>query len=102
MKKKIDKVRAEELAVCREDQLHPGVYVAQLWYDVRKLRRIKYDDLVEILFEKTLQLYPFAVIDKNISYLVASRRACVLLHLPLYPGMHITKVTKDTEPIDHK
>ena len=88
MKKKIDKVRAEELAVCIEDPRHPGVYVAQLWYDVRKLRRIKYDDLVEILFEKTLRLYPFAVIDKDISYLVASHRACVLLHLPLYPGRH--------------
>lgn len=99
MQKKIDKVRAAELEVCSDSKAQNGMFYAQLWYDVRKLRRIKYDDLAEILFEKTLQLYPFAIVDKNISYLIASRRAMVQLILPLYPGL---RITKDTEPIDHK
>lgn len=97
MKKKLDKVRAEELEIYSEGELQHGMFYAHLWYDVKKLRRIKYDDLVEILFEKTLKLYPFAIVDKNISYLVASRRAMVPLILPLSPDLRITKTANDTE-----
>ena len=89
MKKKIDKLRAIDLTVFDKSEydMHPAV----LYYDVRKLKRLSDDELTELIFEKTLKLYPFAIIDKRISRFKSKRTAVIEMWLPLSPALRITK-----------
>ena len=91
-KRAIDKVRAIDLMVYESSRRADGIYYAVLYYDVRKLKRLSDDDLTEILFEKTLKLYPFAVINKCATRFKSKRTAIIEMHLPLNPDMRITKV----------
>ena len=91
-KKPIDKVRAVDLTALEMSKTNDGMLLATIAYDVRKLRRMEDDDLTELLFEKTLKLYPFAIVDKRVSRLVASGVALMHLWLPLHPGMHTSPI----------
>ena len=88
MKKKIDKLRAIEFRAVTQNA--NGEVYGHIMYDARKLRRITTDDLREIVAEKTLQIYPFAILggwvhrysDGVVEYPV---------RLPLSPALKVTK-----------
>ena len=91
MKKAINKVRALELVAFNTVRDCPGTVYALVYYDVKKLRRLKHDELTEILFEKTLKLYPFAIVDKNINRFNAMGVAAVPVWLPLSPNVRLSE-----------
>lgn len=94
--KKIDKVRAVELIPIAHAEENKNLVFATLEYDVRKLRRLDESELTEILFEKTLKLYPFAIVEKRLAWLKASGVAIVQMWIPVAPGMRI-KVASEGE-----
>ena len=89
--KKIDKVRAVALVPISVAEENKHMVLARLEYDVRKLRRLDEATLTEILFEKTLKLYPFAIVEKRLAWLMSHGSAAVQMWLPIAPGMLITK-----------
>lgn len=90
--KKIDKIRAIDLLVFGQDSAKPEMFFAHIRYDVSKLRRVSDEKLTAILFEKTLKLYPFAVINKEAKRFKSKRTAVMELWLPLSSKLRITKV----------
>lgn len=98
MKNKADKAIPLELVAIKRIETRPEIFLAHVMFGVEKLRRVSHSDLTEILFEKTLRLYPFAVVDKCIKYLDAERKTAVIpVWLPLTPTMQITKVQEVNE-----
>lgn len=101
--KKIDKVSAKRLEVFGAVEDRPGFVYAWVWYDVRKLRRLDDEEVREILFKKTLMLYPFAIIERQVSRVKAYGRthfgirdfAVIEVVLPLSPGLHLKKVSEE-------
>ena len=92
MKKQIEN-KWEDILSLLETQY--DIFLAHVMFGVEKLRRVSHSDLTEILFDKTLKLYPFAVVDKCIKYLDAERKTAVIpVWLPLTPKMQITKIPK--------
>ena len=85
-KKPIDKVRAMSLTPW--EKYGDGSVLCLMEYDVRKIRRMKKDDIVDILFEKTLQLYPFAIVSRHAEISKELGVAYVRMRVPLHPGMH--------------
>ena len=95
-KKNIDKIRFIGFQAFEHDD-ESGTVFAYAIYDVRKVRRMEYYDLCDLLFEKTLQIYPFAVvIDKSVGWADAHcRTAQMMIAIPLSPNMRIAKIPKD-------
>ena len=89
--KKIDKLRAIDLAVFDNYPTLDGTYLAVLYYDVRKLKRLSDDELSSLIFNKTLKLYPFAVINSDANRFKSKRTACIEMYLPLSPALRVTK-----------
>ena len=59
-----------------------GYLFAHAEYDVSKLRRMNEDKLEELLFQKTLKAYPFAVINRGLHWngrYTAYIRLCVFI-----------------------
>lgn len=81
--KKIDKIRAVEFIPTF--RAPDGTVYGEVVYDVRKLRRMPYADLRELLYEKTLRLYPFAIVDKILRWEDSYTEivACIPVGLPL-------------------
>ena len=95
MKNRADKAIPLELVPVKRFEKQPDLFLAHVMFDVEKLRRVSHSDLTEILFDKTLKLYPFAVVDKCIKYLdVARKTAIIQVWLPLTPTLQITKIPK--------
>ena len=94
-KKNIDKIRFIRFQAFSHDEESGTVYAYAI-YDVRKVRRVKYYDLCDLIFEKTLQIYPFAiVVDKVVGWADAScNTAQIIIGIPLSPNMRITKITE--------
>lgn len=94
---KIDKVKAMSLLPMNFMAERPDMYLAQVMYDVSMLHRVSHSELTEILFEKTIKLYPFAVVDKCIQYLSAKRKtALIYIQIPLSSAVRIsTDIKKD-------
>ena len=92
MKNSSDKAIPLALEVLAEEPRTPGMFLACVKYDIKKLRRVGVEDLTEMLFEKTLNLYPFAIINKKVMIFKAKHLAIIDVMLPLSPGMRITKV----------
>ena len=90
-KNKIDKIRAMDLIVFGNSMTSNGTYYAILNYDVGKLKRLSDDDLTELLFKKTLMLYPFAVIEKKATRF-GPNIAQISMLLPLAPGLRTKEV----------
>jgi hypothetical protein len=89
--RKIDKARFVSLRASSQDE--NGVIHGHVVYDVRRLRRVKHDDLVELLYEKTLNLYPFAVVEREALWLDANTDAVsVRVHLPLSSNCRLMRV----------
>lgn len=89
--KKTNKAIPLKLVPERYVGARPGVLLAHVVYDVKKLRRLNYEDLVEVLFEKTLRLYPFASVDKIIKYVGLDRKVAIIpVWMPLTKGPWIT------------
>lgn len=88
--KKIDKLRAIDLAVFDSRPTPDGTYLAVLYYDVRKLKRLSDTELSRLIFDKTLRLYPFAVINTAANRF-SKRTACIEMYLPLSPALRVTK-----------
>ena len=63
---------------------------ANLKYDISKLRNIHTDDLTEILYQKTIDLYPFAAVEKIIFR--GCDEALNPLWIPIAPGTQLTKI----------
>lgn len=89
--KKIDKLRAIDLAVFDSQPTLDGTYSAVLYYDVRKLKRLSDDELSSLIFNKTLKLYPFAVINSDANRFKSKRTAFIEMYLPLSPALRVTK-----------
>lgn len=89
--KKIDKLRAIDLAVFDSHPTLDGTYLAVLYYDVRKLKRLSDDELSSLIFNKTLKLYPFAVINPDANRFNSKRTAFIEMYLPLSPALRVTK-----------
>ena len=86
--KKIDKIRAIKFEAAT--QLHEGTVYGYVHYDISKLRFVKYEDLRELLFEKTLQLYPFAIVDRVVHYEDPyCKTASMPVFLPLSPSLRL-------------
>ena len=95
MRNKSDKAIPLELVPIKRLETNPEIFLAHVMFGVEKLQRVSHSDLTEILFEKTLKLYPFAVVDKCIKYLDAERKTAVIpVWLPLTPTLQITKIPK--------
>ena len=92
MKKKIDKVRAIDIQISGPTLGEPGRFEAIVRYDVKKLRRTSDDELVDILFEKTMQLYPFAIISSCVNRYRPTHTATIMMHLPLSPYLKVKEV----------
>ena len=92
MKKKIDKVRALQFEPI--SQLSDGAVYGYIWFDVKKLRRTPRDELKEILTEKVLQLYPFAIIDGWLSR-YSNGLAKFSVKLPLSPHLRVKQTQED-------
>ena len=88
--KKIDKIRALRFVALEQNQ--DGRVVGLVQYDVKKLRRVQDDALKELLIEKTLRLYPFAIIGGEMSRFRAWGRAELLVCLPLSPSLRVSPV----------
>ena len=82
-KNPIDKIVAKELIPIGYSAHQP----ARIRYDVRKLRRLSDDGLSVLLFEKTLRLYPFAIVDPTTMRRYSKRTANMQLGLPLSPEL---------------
>lgn len=96
MKNKADKAIPLELVPVKYIDTRQTVLLAHIMYDVEKLRRVSHDELTEILFEKTIKLYPFASVDKIINYLdMARKTALIPVWLHLSPGLHLKKVSEE-------
>ena len=85
-KKLIDKVRVVSLEPVYKS--NTGEILCRITYDVRKLRRMKLEMLESLLMEKTLNLYPFAIIHPGIGCGVTTDYAVMNIVVPLHPGMH--------------
>lgn len=95
MKKKIDKLRALELVTSAQAGGRPGWHIAYACYDAKKLKHLNDSELTELVFEKTLKLYPFAIIEKRITRFTASGGVCMQMLLPLLPDLRTTKVQEE-------
>ena len=89
--KKIDKIRAIKF---QPTFRHPGGEVyGYVHYDISKLRHTKYYDLIDLLFEKTLQVYPFAIVDRVVHYDDPwLKTASMPVYLPLSPNLRLSPV----------
>ena len=92
MKSKADKAIPLTLVKIQQVEGHTDFILGQLLYDIRKLRRVDTDELTEILFQKTIDLYPFAVVDKAI--LRGYKQALISLWIPTAPGTRIIKIAE--------
>ena len=94
--KKIDK-KVEFIAFEPSVQDEEGNVYGVVTYNVRKLRRIKYTDLRELLYEKTLQIYPFAVVDKALYWDEPYTKyvAMIPVKMPLSPKLRMSHAEGD-------
>ena len=89
--KYIDKIRAIELKPLHRVENRNDLFISSVEYDIKKLKRLSDDDVAALVFEKTLQLYPFAIVEKRgISRLKASGVSLVYLWLPLAAGIRLS------------
>lgn len=94
--KKSDKARVLELVPIRREESQPNTVLAQVKYDVSKLRRMGHEELTELLFHKTVKLYPFAIVDTEIYYQDITRKtAFIQLWLPLSPEIRLCETRKE-------
>ena len=87
--KKIDKIRAIKF---QPTFRYPGGEVyGYVEYDIKKVRRTDKPDLWAMLYDKTIELYPFAVIDggRRVVYENRGRTAQFFITLPLTPWLSV-------------
>lgn len=101
-KNPIDKIVAKELIPIGYSAHQPDTLIARIRYDVRKLRRLSDDELSILLFEKTLRLYPFAIVDPTTMRRYSKRTANMQVGLPLSPELKTSTIQNSSEPTDHK
>ena len=91
MKNKIDKISLIRFQAWKHDA-ETGMVFAYAIYDVRKVWRLDYSELCDLIFEKTLQIYPFAiVIGKTVGYAdMTCKTAQIAIAVPLSPNMRVT------------
>jgi hypothetical protein len=94
--KKIDK-KVEFIAFEPSAQDEEGNVYGVVTYNVRKLRRMKYTDLRELLYEKTLQIYPFAIVDKALYWDEPYTKyvAMIPVKMPLSPKLRLSPAEGD-------
>lgn len=91
---KPDKARVLGLVPIRREQ--SNLVSAQVVYDVSKLRRMGYAALAVLLFHKTVKLYPFAIVDTEITYQdIARKTASIYVWLPLSPEIRLSETRKE-------
>ena len=67
-------------------------------YDVRKLRRTEYFEMCGLIFEKTLQIYPFAIVDGCVGWADAGCNTVqIMIAIPLSPNMRTREEKKERE-----
>jgi len=92
MKNKADKAIPLELIPLGRLNVQPNMVKAKVKYDVKKLNRISHGALIEILFHKTVKLYPFAVVDTDIEYVEKPRKvAYIQVWLPVSKDIPLVK-----------
>ena len=91
MKNKSDKIKFIGFQAFKQDEQTGTVYAYAI-YDVRKARRVEYFKLCDLIFEKTLQIYPFAVvIDKGVGWAdAACNTVQIMIAVPLSPNIRTT------------
>jgi len=91
MKNKADKIKFIRFQAFKQDT-HTGMVYAYAIYDVRKVRNLEYFKLCDLVFEKTLQIYPFAVvIDKSVGWGdMHCKTAQILIAIPLSASIYTT------------
>lgn len=89
--KKIDKIKFLRFQAFYHDK-NTGMVHAHAVYDVSKLRRVEYFELCDLVFEKTLQIYPFAiVIDKSVGWADACCDTVqIMIAIPLSTNVRTT------------
>ena len=87
--KTIDKALFLELKPLSQGE--QGTVSAHIIYDVRRIRRIGFENVRDLLFDKTIDLYPFAVVVKAcIAYNDENYRTVrVPVYLPLHQSVRL-------------
>lgn len=95
-KRYADKIKAVCLVPVYHMESQPEVTLAHLMFDTSELRRIDHDVLTEAMFNKAVDLYPFAIVDKCVRYTDTERKTAIIpVYLPLSPSLHLAEVKKD-------
>ena len=86
--KKINKIRAIKYQLTF--RAPDGRAYGYVEYDIRKIRRTDKAELKALLFEKSLQLYPYAIIEDFMLFEDKGRIARFFVTLPLSPVLRVS------------